>query len=364
MLKIDGSYHEGGGQILRTAVALSALTQKPVEIHSIRANRPTPGLKMQHLKGIEAAAHICNADTSGLKIGSEKIEFIPKKITPGSYNIGIETAGSITLVLQTLVPFALSSKEKFVFSILGGTAVAWSPSIFYFNNVFAHYMKEIGIDINTVINKHGFYPKGGGLVDVEIKQKELKPLEIDTTTENICNVTSCASDVLRQAKVCERQLQAFKDHLKGIEIKSPMINHEGYISHSNFECEIKNIRNEYVSSLSPGSVLHANIQRGNVSIGVDVLGKPGLKSEKIGEICAGELKKEFNTGAWMDKNMGDQFIPYMAFITKKFGECSVTVSEVTKHLETNIWVVEQFMDMKYEIRKKDRCWEVGCRKNQ
>ena len=136
MLEIDGSHGEGGGQLLRTSVALSALTGIPCRIRNIRSNRPTPGLKPQHLMGLKAAAEICHAETKGFYIGATAVEFTPGLITGGEYTVEIGTAGSVTLILQGLVPICLHASQPVTVTITGGTDVKWSPSISYFEKVF------------------------------------------------------------------------------------------------------------------------------------------------------------------------------------------------------------------------------------
>src|SRR3990172_3500545 len=168
MLVIDGSFGEAGGQILRTAVALSAIKKIPIKVISIRKGRPEPGLKAQHLVGIQAAAELCNAKLTGASLGSTEITFTPGKIKTGGFKFDVGTAGAITLVLQTLVPIAAFAPGKVKLEIKGGTTVAWSPPIEYFQNIYCDYLEKMGILVNSEVIKYGFYPKGGGIVKVEI----------------------------------------------------------------------------------------------------------------------------------------------------------------------------------------------------
>ena len=177
MLEIDGSYLEGGGQIARTAVALSAITRQPCRIFNIRKGRPKPGLKPQHLNSIQAAAKLCNGNLKGDRIESTEIEFYPKEIEGGKHRIDVGTAGSIGLVLQTLIPICLFADKEVELEIKGGTDVKWAPNIEYFKEVFCKSLRKMEIEIETEIVRYGFYPKGGGLVRVKIKPcKKLKPL--------------------------------------------------------------------------------------------------------------------------------------------------------------------------------------------
>ncbi|MCK4637770.1 MAG: RNA 3'-phosphate cyclase, partial [Methanomicrobia archaeon] len=174
MIEIDGSYCEGGGQILRTAVALAGITGKETRIINIRANRDPPGLKRQHLTGILAAGKICDALIEGVEIGSKEVVFRPDTIKSGNYKIDIGTAGSITLLLQTLIPISVFSDEKIVLKITGGTNVRWSPSIEYYSEIFLYFLEKIGINTKMGILRHGFYPKGGGKIRFEASPWEKK----------------------------------------------------------------------------------------------------------------------------------------------------------------------------------------------
>ena len=161
MIEIDGSHGEGGGQIIRTSVALSAITGKSVKITNIRSGRPNPGLQAQHLEAVKAVARLCNGKTDA-KLGATSLVFEPSHIQGGHINIDIGTAGAISLVLQALALPAVHAENPVTLRISGGTHVRWSPSMDYMQNVFCYYMKKLGIDFDISISKYGFYPKGGG----------------------------------------------------------------------------------------------------------------------------------------------------------------------------------------------------------
>ncbi|MDD5182280.1 MAG: RNA 3'-terminal phosphate cyclase, partial [Candidatus Nanoarchaeia archaeon] len=315
-----------GGQIIRSAVSLSALTGKPVTISNIRANRAPPGLKAQHLTGITALADICGARLSGAEVGSTKIIFEPGKIKSGTYNWDIGTAGAITLVLQALMPAVLFSKKDFVFRITGGTAVTHSPPIEYFQHVFCDYLKRFGADISVEIERYGFYPKGGGQVTVKTRASELSPVEILERGKLVeTNVWSIASSDLQKASVAERQIKGFKKEFG--------------------ETKYGKLDKSYVGALSTGSVIHAHNVYENCIIGAEELGERGKPAEKVGEECAQKLKKEIQFDSTLDEHMLDQIIPYMALLGGKF-----RFRQMTSHAETNIWVTEQFLPVKFEVK--------------
>src|SRR3989344_3672879 len=160
MILIDGSYGEGGGQIIRTAIAMSAIEQVPIKITNIRANRSNPGLQAQHITGLKAAAELCDAKITGAKLGSTELTFEPNKIRFGKFKFDVGTAGAITLVLQTIIPIAAFAPSKTKFEIIGGTNVSWSPTIEYFQNIFCDYAEKFNLLIDVNIEKYGFYPTG------------------------------------------------------------------------------------------------------------------------------------------------------------------------------------------------------------
>lgn len=319
MLTIDGSYGEAGGQVLRTAVALSAITKTPTTIINIRANRPTPGLRPQHLMGLKAAAHICQATTKGITIGSETVEFTPGKVKGGEYTVTIGTAGSITLILQILTPLCLHADDTVTVTVTGGTDVKWSPSLCYFQKVFCPLVRKMGAHIEITVKTYGFYPRGGGEVTAVIHPwKDKSPLHLtERGSLTRVDVDSIASTFLKNARVAERQVQAFQKAFP----------------HNT------TATTQYVPTLNPGSSLCAVAHYDNTVLGADALGEKGKPAEKVGTEAAVALTKEIKTGAALDVYMADQIIPYIALVGG-----SVSVSSVSKHTQTNIWVCQQFLD--------------------
>ncbi|MGB9928961.1 MAG: RNA 3'-terminal phosphate cyclase [Methanosarcina sp.] len=329
MLEIDGSYGEGGGQLVRTAVALSAVTGTGVKIKNIRKNRPNPGLKQQHLKALETAAKICEAEIFGLFPGSTELSFVPVEIKGGKYEIDIGTAGSISLLLQCLMPALPFSKKKVELLIRGGTDVAWAPTIDYLQNVTFKALERLGYTGNIILKKYGYYPKGGGEVSAFFEPCKLKGFHFSRESEEIKGV-SHASNL--PAHVPLRQAEAAK--LKLLEA--------GYPS------EIENKSFEFLSTGS-GITLWAGFSGGSA------LGKKGLPAEKVGQHAAEEIIKELASGAAVDVYLADQLIPYMALS----GSSSYTVREISLHAATNIWITEQLLDVKFNIEEKKGLFEIS-----
>jgi RNA 3'-phosphate cyclase len=330
LIEIDGSYGSGGGQVIRTAVALSAVTGKSVNIKNIRIKRDKPGLRAQHATGVKAVAKICDAETEGVEIGSSEIVFKPGKIKNGKFNFDIGTAGSITLVLQTLVIVAAHAQEEMIFKIKGGTNVNWSPPIEYFQQVFCDYMKKIGYDIKMDVERYGFYPKGGGVVTVKTTPwKEIKKLNLLERGElSKVDIHSVASKDLEKAEVAKRQARSLRKNLLNA---IP-------------DLKIEIVQKEYVDSFSTGSSIHAHAHYDNCRLGAESLGERGKSSETVGKECAERLLFEMNSKATVDSHMADQIIPFLAFSGGEF-----LTSRVSEHLKTNIWVVEKFIGNKFKI---------------
>jgi len=326
MIQIDGSFGSGGGQIIRSAVAMSALTGKACKITNVRAGREKPGLRPQHLTGFKAVAQLCDAKVKGAEIGSREIEFLPGKIKSGTLNIDIGTAGSVTLVLQALVPAAIHAPDVIRLNITGGTNVPLSPSVEYFQHILCNFLSQMGINIKTEIIKYGFFPKGGGKVKVRIEPcKKLIPLSLTERGKLIkIDAWSIASSFLQKAKVAERQVAGFHKQLK-------------------MKIEKKNIF--YADTFSPGSAIHAHAHYENCKLGADFLGKRGLPAEIVGKNCADLLLKEMNSQACVDSHASDQLLPFMALA----GKGKIKVGEITEHARTNAFVIEHFLPVRFSF---------------
>ncbi len=341
MITIDGSYGEGGGQIIRTAVALSAVTGEDVTIHNIRSARPQPGLKAQHLMAVRTAAKMTVAQVEGLKIGSTELTFKPQDIIGGHYDVDIGTAGSITLLLQCLMPAAASSKERVTLDITGGTDVAWSPSVDYMSHVLLPVLASMGMECSIKVNQRGYYPKGGGKVRAEIAQSVLIGVELEQEQGQ------------GQEQEQEQKMEQEKKHeaITGISHSS---NLPGHVTRRQADSALAVLEAaNYVASIDtensrcPSTGSGITLWSGHM--GGSALGKRGLPAEKVGQAAAGEIIAELGSGATVDVHLADQLIPYMGLA----GSGSFTVREVSEHTRTNIWVVEQFLDVGFRIEKQE-----------
>lgn len=336
MIEIDGSVLEGGGAILRIASALSAITGKPIHVFNIRKGRKKTGLRTQHLLGIQALSQLYKGILEGDRLGSEEIKFYPGEIQAKDLHIKIETAGSITLLLQSLILPALFSPKpiKIIFSG-GGTDTFFSPTSDYFRFVFLKILEKMGVEIKIEILKRGYYPAGGAEVEVRVFPSKLKNLNLkERGALKKILVISGASEFLKSKKVAERQIAGVREIL------------------GKFKLPIEE-RVEYYQTSCPGSQICLIAQFENTVLGTDNLGKLGKRAEDIGKEAALELLKEEKTQACLDKHLADQILPYVALTP---GKSSVVVSEITNHCKTSIWVIEKFLKGKFEIKENLISW--------
>ncbi len=329
MIDIDGSYGEGGGQILRTALSLAAIIGEDITINNIRANRPNPGIKPQHLASIEAIAKICEAKVEGLHKGSKQIIFSPLEIRGIDIPIDIGTAGSIALLLQCIMPAAMYSDSKVKLSVKGGTDVAWSPSIDYLENVTLKALKEMGYKSTIEIIDRGYYPIGNGLVEMEIQPSKIKGHDFEKLPDEVTGISHCSKlpehVAIRQASSATELLQ-----------------------NAGFECDIRTFHKNYRSTGSAVTLWSGFA--GSVS-----LGKRGLSSEKVGQNAAVEMIENLNSKAAVDTHLADQLIPYLGLA----GKGSLTTGKLSGHLKTNIWLTEQLLDVKFEIEKIEKMFKIS-----
>jgi RNA 3'-phosphate cyclase len=322
MIELDGAI--GYGQVLRTAIALSALTLEPIRIFNIRINRPNPGLRPQHLTGVLEAAKLCHAEVKNVRIGSTEITFIPKRLDiPDRIIIDIKTAGSITLLLQTILPILAFSNKKVSLTIFGGTDVPGSPTINYYKKVFAYYLEKFGVILKINVERYGFYPKGGGKVNIEVNGvKNLNSVSFVEKGElREISGFSIASKELQKARVAERQIAGLESVLEKI-----------------------NGSYQYVDTLSIGTSLLAIAEYENCILGKDGLGEKGKRAEDVGREVGLELKKSIESNSCLDKFMADQILIFAALAR---GSSEFTIEEFTDHVNTNMITCERLLNVRF-----------------
>ena len=328
MLELDGAHEEGGGQIVRTALALSCLTNKPFRIINIRKGREKGGLKQQHLTAIKFLQKVTNAYVSDVELGSEEFTFYPRtyKLT-SSYEVDIQTAGSITLLLQSILPFLATQQKKIRLLIKGGTDVAWSMPISYFTNIFLPAARNV-IQCECNILKRGYYPKGQGEVELTIMPTGVKPITLlDRGELQYIKGISHASQDLQGTSVAERQVDSAGFLLKE---KAPV-----------------SMDPSYHETASTGSGLLLYAQYEHARLGVSMLGQKGMKSESIGTQLSNQLMDLITKQGTIDEHLADNLIPYLAIAGG-----SISTTSITPHTKANIYVCEQFLPVKFSIEGK------------
>jgi len=327
MIEIDGSYGEGGGQILRTSLSLSCLYRKPFRIFNIRKVRKKPGLMPQHLTCVRASQMLSNADVKGDFIGSTELFFYPKTVKGGSLFFDVGTAGSTLLILQTLIPSLIFLENETEIALTGGTHVPFSPSFHYINGVFVHLLKRLGIEIRLNIDSYGFYPRGGGRIRAKIVPAvSIKPL-ILTERGAIKCVTGCSGVGNLTLSIAERQKSAFLDEIKGL----------------GFPVDIEIMD---VPTIGQGTFIYVQLESENSIAGFTSLGQRGKRAEEVGKDAAYDFLHYYNANSAIDLHLSDQICIYLSICN----ESSIfTTSEITGHLTTNLWVISLFREFRYSI---------------
>jgi RNA 3'-phosphate cyclase len=327
MLEIDGSYGEGGGQIVRTAVALSVLTNQPIHIRNIRANRPIPGLRPQHFTALSCIKEICSAEVEGLIINSKTLEFTPHTVQPGSYSFDVGTAGSMTLVFQACLLSGLRTTGPLAIHLQGGTDVRWAPSWDYFTHVFLPLVKKIGINADVQLLKRGYYPTGGGEAILTINPAgPLKPFQA-------------------------RELPVFQE-IQGIIHLANLPDHIGTrMKHAAMKVAVQHnlrssLRIDAAPSPSSGTGITLWSESGETILGSAILGEKKISAEAVGEQAASQLIQEIKSGATLDAYAIDQLLPYMACAPK---ESVCVIRELSNHTNTNMWLMKQFFPVDFEV---------------
>jgi RNA 3'-terminal phosphate cyclase (ATP) len=332
LVKIDGSYGEGGGQILRTAISLSAITGKPIEVCNIRANRTNPGLRPQHMAGINIIADLFHAKSENLKVGAEWIRFLPSdKFEGGSIKFDIGTAGSIPLLLMTVVPAVSLSNNSLQIEITGGTDVKASPTIDYIKHIVARSYLSIGPKFSVDVLKRGYYPKGGGLVQCTIRPcKTPSTIELLATGYFEPKIISVCSQL--PVHVAKRQISSALTALEKKDIRC-----------SNYTASIE-------TSISPGSsILVYSAADFGPYVGGDSIGERGKRAEAVGTEAATRFLDSTVAQAAIDPFLADMLVLPLA-LSK--GRSRYRVARVTQHLLTNLHIVSEIVRCKYRIEQQ------------
>jgi RNA 3'-terminal phosphate cyclase (ATP) len=324
---IDGRYGEGGGQILRTALTLSALFAVPLHIHHIRGNRKKPGLRPQHLTAVQALARITGARVTGAGVDSCELVFEPGIITGGNYSFQIGTAGSTGLALQAIIPVLLFGKTPSRIQVTGGTHVSWSPSFHYLEAIFAPTLKKMGGTLSFEIERWGWYPRGGGSVICNIDNTHgLTAIHLSHRGKLFdLHILSAVSNL--PLSIAERQRDQALKRVERLGL-SPCI--------------------QTVDAPSPGqgTILFLAAQFEGSAGGFTSLGARGKRAEAVADDACNEFLAFLDSKGVIDVHLADQLILYMALAR---GHSTLITETITDHLLTNVWVIEQFAPVKFNV---------------
>ncbi|RLM90301.1 RNA 3'-terminal phosphate cyclase [Halobellus sp. Atlit-38R] len=379
MLELEGT--EGGGQLVRTALTLSVLDGRPFRMVDVRGNRPNPGLKRQHLACVDLLADVADADVSGAEVGSETLTFEPGNgdsdgplaapgaegaAEPREFAVDVGTAGSVTLVADTLLPLAASLDHPIQATLVGGTDVKWSPPADYLRHVKLPLLRECGLDASVTVNRRGFYPAGGGELVVGIRPSALSEIVLPArrggadapepsgdmpestrtapeSTPDRYSVRAVASEALEDAEVADRMAETAVSELETLGIGGDAASGSTVSANA-----------RYVESHSPGAVTTIAAEFGaetgsgsEVSsedrtplrprAGFGAYGDRGVPSEEVAQAAVEKVAAWRETDAPVDPHLGDQLVVWLALAGG-----SVRIPRVTDHVETNVALVEAF----------------------
>ncbi|MFB6070291.1 MAG: RNA 3'-terminal phosphate cyclase [Halanaeroarchaeum sp.] len=328
MREIDG--RAGGGQLVRTAVALSAVTETSVEMTNVRGARETPGLRPQHVTAVETVAAVANATTTDVEEGSGRFVFEPGRVVGGEYEARIGTAGSVTLVFDALLPLATRIDDRATVSVSGGTDVKWSPPYDYFRHVKLPALGSHGLDAATTLERRGFYPRGGGSATLVLRPSRLDRLELgDRGDLQSIAVHSVATESLRSADVADRQAKAASDELAGA-VSVPI------------DTDVA-----YVEALDTGSVVVLVATYAATVAGFTALGEPGKPSEDVATTAVSRFLTFEDGAAAVDPHLADQVVPFLALAGGR-----VRIPELSEHVRTAVDLVRDF-DLSVRITDVD-----------
>lgn len=328
MIEIDGSHGEGGGQLVRNAAALSAVTGTPVRIRDVRAKRKNPGLAAQHVAALHTLADLANAEVSGLELGSQEIVVKPGTVRGGRFRAEVGTAGSVALVLQACLPVALRAPDPVEILVTGGTDVRWAPPADYVRHVFLPLLARMGGTVEFEVERRGYYPRGGGEVRAKVQPVDaFRPLLVEPPgdlrgVQGIAHVGNLPEHVAqRMKKAALRQLVA----VAKAKITSTALSADG--------------------AVGPGGSIVLWTEHVNTVLGASALAERGKPAEQLGESAAKDLASDLKAGVSLDIHASDQVLIYAALAD---GPSEFSAHEVSSHAATTMWLLEKFLPVRFE----------------
>ncbi|MGQ0651229.1 MAG: RNA 3'-terminal phosphate cyclase, partial [Betaproteobacteria bacterium] len=328
-VEIDGSHGEGGGQLVRTAVALAARRGKPQRHLNKRAPRPQPGLAPQHLAAVRALASLCDARCTGDELRSGTLVFEPgRDIRGGELRVEVGTAGAVTLVLQALLPALFGASGTSRVTVTGGTDVRYAPSWDYFCNVLVPLLRRMRLGVRPALARRGYYPAGGGEVSVEVDPGQPAPLALGKATAPP-SVSGEAHVARLPLQVAERMRDAALGTLADAQIAARVLQHGEAVG-------------------TGGAITLWALGEGRL-LGASRVAERGVRAETIGSTTGAALAAELASGASLDEHAADQVLVYAALAS---GVSRFTVRELSGHARTAIWLIEHFVDTRFSFERR------------
>jgi RNA 3'-terminal phosphate cyclase (ATP) len=335
MIAMDGSAGEGGGQILRTAIGLSLVTGKPFRIQRIRAGRSKPGLMRQHLTAVHAAAEVGDARVEGASLGSVELTFVPAKVRPGEYSFDVGTAGSATLVLQTVLPALILADRPSQLCLRGGTHNTHAPPFDFLEKAFLPLLGRMGPQVEAALDRPGFYPAGGGQVTVAIQPcVKLQPIELLQRGRIVRRLARGMVSRLPR-HIAEREVETVRRRLSW----PP-------------DCTAV----EEVESPGPGNVLIVEVQSEQVTEVFSGFGEKGVRAEDVAKGVVREVRGYLDAEVPVGRHLADQLLVPMALA----GGGRFRTLAPSEHTRTNIETLQQFLDVPMAVEEiEPGVWEIS-----
>jgi len=337
VIEIDGAHGEGGGQLVRTAVALSALTGRPLRLHNVRASRARPGLAAQHLAAVRAVAALCDARCEGLEPRAGAFTFEPRsRPAGGELRVDVGTAGSVTLVLQALLPVLLAARGPSRVVVTGGTDVRQAPSWDYFCEDLLRLLGRMQVRVRASIARRGYYPRGGGEVCLEVEPGVPGPLVLQkpALSWNIAGKSHVANLPLT---IAERMRDAACAALGR-------------------EAAIDTRVLDRVQAAGTGGAITVWAECDTGLLGASRVAERGVRAETLGVAAGQELAADIASGATLDTHAADQVLVYLAIAR---GSSSITVRTVSSHARAAMWLIPQFLPVRFAVEAEGALWRIS-----
>jgi RNA 3'-terminal phosphate cyclase (ATP) len=340
VVELDGAAGEGGGQVLRSALALSMVTGKPLAMHSIRAKRSKPGLMRQHLACVQAAMDVCGGTATGAELGSQELVFVPGSVCAGDYTFRVGTAGSCTLVLQTVLPALMLAGKPSVVTVSGGTHNPMAPPFHFLERSFASLLRRLGVGLELDLRRVGFYPAGGGEFTARVWPAEgaLSPVSVVERGAPMEGYAECLAPAL-PGRVAARELAAVGDALGwGAEqLRLPTVR-----------------QNE-----GPGNALMITLPFENVTEVFTAFGERGVSAERVADMALREARSYHAGSGALGPHLADQWMLPLALAVMHSGrDACFTCTDLTEHARTNMDTIMAFLPVRFKAAQREGCWGV------